>query len=98
MQNQAKIDRAKADDHPAKTLANKLVKNSADMLKPHGCDYQGSLVLHYYRVPNTNDFAFITSVVDMTTVEEGQADVGFKELKRVVMQSYGRQLPKERFT
>ncbi len=96
MQNKAIIDRANADEHPAKGLSNRLVKNAADMLKPHGCDYQGSVVLHYYRVPNTNDFAFITSIVDMKTVEEGQADVGFKELQRSIMATYGKEPKKVR--
>lgn len=89
--NRADIKRETFEDHPAQTLSRTNIQLSGSALAPWGYENVGSLVLHYYQKPGTHDYTFITQLVDLHKVPEGQADVGLKEARRSLMGAYGRE-------
>lgn len=91
LKNKADISRTDIDDHPMCSNAQSNLKLSGLAIAPFGMVYHGSAVVHYYKKSGTNDFAFATQLVGLQTIEEGQADVGWKELKKALMKAYGRE-------
>lgn len=101
-QNTAKIEREEISDHPAEEFATRSLINAGQNLAPYGFEYQGSVATHFYREKKgiletgKETYAFINQTHDLAKVQEGQADAGLKELRRTMMQAYGREAPRER--
>jgi hypothetical protein len=90
-QNKADIKRETFLDHPTQDRASMNIKVAGANLAPWGFEHEGSVAVHFYKKPNTHDYIFITHLVQLDKVPEGQADVGLKELRRAMMGVYGRE-------
>lgn len=91
MQNKADIKRESLHDHPMKPLADMQLKMAGNGLTPWGFDYQGTASVHFFRKNGETTFAFMPHILGMAALEEGQADAGLKELRRVMMAAFGRE-------
>lgn len=91
MANKADIKRDNLTDHPSKSFATVGLTNAGKALKPFQFEYQGSVAIHFYKIEGRDEYAFIVQQVGLPKIPEGQADVGFKEMKRTMMSVYGRE-------
>jgi hypothetical protein len=89
-QNRADIKRSDLQTDMA-GHANANIKIAGTNLKPWDMDYVASATVHLYKRSGSANFAFINQLVGFTQVEEGQADVALKELRRALMAAYGRE-------
>ena len=91
--NKAKVtreDRPQSD--PSVEESNHYLRKSGQSVRLAGSEYLGSVCVHYYRKPNTehtHTFQFGV-MASLKRVDEGNADVGLKELRKRMMQYYGR--------
>lgn len=77
--------------------ANKSLKRAGEILVPFGCDYLGSVAVHYYSDSESSKTAFsLATQVSLEKVTEGLADFGEKQLKKAMMAAYGRTPPRTR--
>lgn len=89
----AKITRLeKRIDDPCVEKANHHLRESGKSYIPPGSEFIGSACVHYYRAPNLGDdhTYHFGIIADLDLVGEGNADVGLKELRKRMMQRYGR--------
>ena len=89
----AKVTREeKKQDDPSVEAANHHLRESGRACRPIRSDYIGSACVHFYREPNLgNEHTFHFGIIaDLDLVQEGNADVGLKELRKRMMQRYGR--------
>jgi hypothetical protein len=89
--NRADIQRDTLTDHPAADQSCLQIRLAGANLAPWGLDYKASAVVHYYQQPGTTNFAFIEQLVGISSIPEGQADVGHKTLRKALMKAYGRE-------
>ena len=77
--------------------AKTLVERAGKMFTPEGAKYLGSATIHYYSKEQiaSNPSYFHLCQVHIGPVVEQHADLGWKELKSVMMKTYGRNDPKE---
>lgn len=89
--NKADILRQDGKDLFCKDQSNMNLKIAGFNLKPLGFEYQGSASVHYYRKFGSDDFTFIVQLIGFKDIEEGQADLGWKEMKKSLMKLFGRE-------
>lgn len=78
-------------DDPKAEHANHLIRSAGDSLRRGGYRYLGSGVVHYYdSLLAPNEFIAIKQTPGLERVPEGFADVGWKQLRSVMMRVYGR--------
>ncbi len=87
----ADIKRNTVSDHPGQHLAKSQLQLAGKNLAPTLFTYEGSAAVHFYRMPGTDTYAFISQLADIYTLPEGQVDVGLKELRRMLMDAFGRE-------
>ena len=84
--------------------AHRLVKQAGCKLEPSGSRYMGSAVVHYYErgttshelaIEQTKEYQFVTQIL-VDKIDEGFADVGHKQLRIDLMDTYGRKQPRSR--
>ncbi len=93
----ASVEREVISDHERSVLANGIINQAGKALRPNGFEHQASIVVHLYKATLADhNFAFINQMVGLDRIPEGQADVALKELRRALMENYGREAPKER--
>jgi hypothetical protein len=89
----AKITREerRADDADVQR-SNHNLRESGAGITPIGFEFIGSACVHFYRAPNLgNEHSYKFGVIaDLDAIQEGNADTGLKELRRRMMQRYGR--------
>ena len=76
-----------------------LVRRAGEMHCPVGATYLGSASIHYFSIEGMTSMQpqfFVACQVDVGKVVEGHADIGWKQLQKALMQSYGRNEPKRR--
>lgn len=78
--------------------AKALITQAGKLFAPIGSIYLGSATCHYYESsPGTFQRQFFVACqTDVSLVEEGHADLGWKQLKSALMSAYGRKEPKNR--
>jgi hypothetical protein len=89
--SKADIKRNTVTDHPAQNLAKSQLQLAGKNLAPTLFKYEGSAAVHFYRMEGTDTYAFISQLADIYTLPEGQVDVGLKELRRMLMDTFGRE-------
>lgn len=89
-QNKADIKRESLHDHPMKPMSDMQMRLSGTNLTPWGFDYQGSATVHFFQKKGETVFAFMPHLVGVGALQEGQADAGLKELRKVMMSAFGR--------
>ena len=72
--------------------SNQWLRRSGQAVIPPSSEYIGSACVHFYRDDsNGNRPVFHFGVIaDLGSIQEGNADVGLKELRRRLMNHYGR--------
>lgn len=88
--NQAEVTRTEAHDHPSRGQARANVRMAANSLTPFGMEHQGSFVVHLYKSPVREDFSFVFQMIGLDQIPEAEVDVALKELRRNLMELYGR--------
>jgi hypothetical protein len=80
--------------------AKELLNRAGTLHKPLGAKYLGYAIVHYYETENalmpSQKTYFVACHTDVAKVNEGHADIGWKQLKSALMKSYGRDDPKTR--
>lgn len=97
--NKADVSREKIESYEIrfKEIKEKMVE-VAKLLQPLGFEYAGLAAVFLFedtqnKYSANHNYVFCSQTL-LEDVPEGQADVAFKELKKAMMEAYGREEPK----
>lgn len=77
--------------------AASLIEKAGGIVQPPGLVLVGSAALFYYKHAFTLEPTYsVAQLLSLQAVEEGFADYGWKELRKAMMNQYGREAPKRR--
>ncbi len=95
LSNKASISREDHKDGDEVKNANSILLDAGRRAQPQGAKLVASVAIHFYETPSlllgTHVYQFVTQRVGLANIEEGQCDVGLKELRAVLMSDYGRE-------
>lgn len=94
--NKAEVTRETLSKEDARAAEiNARARDLAKIVCPVGFEYAGQATVYLFSNEadkNRPVFVFVNQVM-LSNVPEGQADVAFKELKKAMMNAYGRETP-----
>lgn len=78
-------------DEPKVEQSTYWLKRAGEAARPPGYEYLGSAVVHYYK--GTFEERTFTTICQalVSKIEEGFADVGWKNLRKELMRKFGRE-------